>query len=419
MSLKKKSIIGIGAVSVIVILAAVFGGKSLTAIRAYTVEKTNFESVITVKGEIQGKEAVLISLPDDLKNRDLRIHEFKIKDLIQEGTLVKKGDWIATLDIENITQQIQSNNDETERHRVELNDAKIDSAIELKQLREEIAEFSFDLEYQKLELEQAKYESPAYQRKVNVAYNKTLRQMEKKKRDYELRKLHLRVRTGRIEDQYNFHLYRDSLLKKAVIAAQVTAPQDGMVIYARVWGGRKLRIGDNISPWNPTIATLPDLSVLISDTYVEEIHITKINNGDSARITIDAIPGKVFNGVIYKIANIGQELPGFESKVFNVLIELTDNDPELKPAMTSNNNIIIKKIPDVLTIPRQCLFAENDENYVYIRESGKIFKRAVIPGPENDQEVVIQSGLQIKDKVLMSEPEHFEQDSLSIQDLDL
>ncbi|MDD4144639.1 MAG: efflux RND transporter periplasmic adaptor subunit [Prolixibacteraceae bacterium] len=419
MSLKKKSIIGIIAGFVVVALAVIFGGKSLTAIKAYTVEKTTFESVITVKGEIQGKEAVLISLPDDLKNRDLRIHEYKIKDLIQEGRLVKKGDWIATLDIENITQQTQSNNDEIDKLRVQLNEAKIDSSIELKRLREEIEEFTYDLEYQKLELEQAKYESPAYQRKVNVAYNKTLRQMEKKKRDYELRKMHLRVRTQRIEDHYNSHLFRDSLLKKAVIAAEIHAPQDGMVIYTRVWGGRKLRIGDNISPWRPVIATLPDLSVLVSDTYVEEIHITKINLGDSAKITIDAIPGKVFNGVIYKIANIGQELTGFESKVFNVLIELTDNDPELKPAMTSNNNIIINKIPDVLTVPRECLFAENNVNYVYIRKAGKVIRQPVTPGPENEKEVIIRSGLEVNDKVLLSEPEQFEQDSVSTQDLDL
>ena len=199
MSLKKKSIIGIVAGIIIVGLALVFGGKSLTAIKAYKVKKTNFESVITVKGEIQGKEAVLISLPDILKERDLRIHQFKIKDLIQEGSMVKKGDWIATLDVENITQQIQSNEDETERHRIELNDAKIDSTIQLTQLRQEIEEFTYDIEYQKLELEQAKYESPAYQRRVNVAYNKTLRQMEKKKRDYELRKMHLRVRTKRLK----------------------------------------------------------------------------------------------------------------------------------------------------------------------------------------------------------------------------
>jgi multidrug efflux pump subunit AcrA (membrane-fusion protein) len=158
---------------------------------------------------------------------------------------------------------------------------------------------------------------------------------------------------------------------------------------------------------------------LVSDTYVEEIHITKINLGDSAKITIDAIPGKVFNGVIYKIANIGQELTGFESKVFNVLIELTDNDPELKPAMTSNNNIIINKIPDVLTVPRECLFAENNVNYVYIRKAGKVIRQPVTPGPENEKEVIIRSGLEVNDKVLLSEPEQFEQDSVSTQDLDL
>lgn len=413
MSIKKKSIIGIVAGIIVIGLSMVFGGKSLTAIKSCKVKRTTFESFITVKGEIQGKEAVMISLPDILKERDLRIHQYKIKDLIQEGSMVKKGDWIATLDVENITQQVQSNNDETERHKVELNDAKIDSAIELTQLRQEIGEFTYDIEYQKLELEQAKYESPAYQRKVNVAYNKTLRQMEKKKRDYELRKMHLRVRTKRIEDHYNWHLYRDSLLRQALIAAEITAPGDGMVIYARLWGGRKLRIGDDISPWRPAIATLPDLAVLVSNTYVEEIHITKIHIGDSAKIMVDAIPGKEFTGVIYKIANIGQELPGFESKVFNVMIEFIDSDPELKPAMTSSNDIIINKIPDVLTVPRKCLFAENDGNYVYLKEAGKVIRLPVIPGPENDEEVVIRSGLQENDKVLLSEPEHFEQDTIN------
>jgi multidrug efflux pump subunit AcrA (membrane-fusion protein) len=415
MSLKKKSLIGIIAASVVVVVIAVLGGKTLTGIKAYTVEKTTFESVVTVKGEIHGKNSLVIALPEDLKNRDLRINEFKIKDLIQEGTIVEKGDWVATLDIENITQQIQSNNDDIERHRIELNDTKIDSAIQLKQLREEIAEFKFDLQYRELEKEQAKYESPAYQRKVNVAYNKTLRQMDKKMRDYELRKMHLRIRTQRIEDHYNWHLLRDSLLKKAVIAAEILAPEKGMVIYGRLWGGRKMRIGDNISPWHPTIATLPDLSLLISETYVEEIHITKINLGDSVKISVDALPGKIYNGIIYKIANIGQELPGFESKVFNVLIELIDKDSELKPAMTSNNNIIIEKIPDVISVPRECLFSDNSSYYVYIRKAGKVYKQAVVPGPENEKEVIIKSGLEIKDKVLMAEPEHFEEEIVSTQ----
>jgi multidrug efflux pump subunit AcrA (membrane-fusion protein) len=408
MSIKKKGIIGIVTAILLIIILVIVGKKELTGNKIFTVKNNIFELGITAKGEIQGKNAILISLPDDLKHRDLRIHEFQIKDLIEEGRKVKKDDWIATLDIASITQQAQENNDDLERRRAEFNDAKIDSAITLTSLREELKEFKYDLEYKELELEQAKFESPAYQRKAKVAYDKTLRQMAKKRRDYELRKLDLKVRTKRIEDRYTYHLRRDSLLKRAVVAARITAPQDGMVMYARLWGGRKLKIGDYISQWNPAIANLPDMSQLVSETYVEEIHITKVETGDSVKVSIDAIPGKVFPGVISKIANIGQELSGFESKVFKVIIDLKDTDPNLKPGMTSNNNIIINHIPDVLTIPRECLFTENKQAFVYLRKSGKVWKKEVTPGIENDKEIIIQSGLEKNDKIFYSPPDNLE-----------
>ena len=125
---------------------------------------------------------------DDFKNRSLRIRELQIKDLIQEGTLVKKGDWVATLDIASINRQIEENNDDIEEDLADFEDAKIDSTIELTNYREEIKEFNFDLEYKALELEQAKFESLAFQRKAKVAYNKILRQMDAKLRNYERKK---------------------------------------------------------------------------------------------------------------------------------------------------------------------------------------------------------------------------------------
>ncbi len=403
---KKKRYILIAVAAVVIIALALAGQNTLSGPKVFTVKKTGFESSISVKGEIQGKNAVLISFPDDLKHRDLRIREFQIKDLIEEGKLVKKGDWVATLDIDNINQQIQYNNDDLERRLAEFNDAKIDSAIELTRFREELKELKFELDYRELDLTQAKYESPAYQRKVQVAYNKTLRQIEKRHRDYELRRMNLAVRTKRREDRYNFALHRDSLLHKALEAAAIVAPDDGMVMYARTNRGRKIRIGDNVSQWNPTIATLPNLSILISETYVEEIQITKLNFGDRVEITIDAIPGKIYSGSIYKIANIGQELAGFESKVFNVLIEINDTDASLKPAMTSNNKIILHNRQDVLTIPRECLFSDNGENYVYLKKAGNIYKQPVTPDVENDSEVIIRSGLEENDRILYSAPDN-------------
>ncbi len=407
MSVNKKRIFGISAAAVVLIIAAVLISRStLTSHKFYTVKPGPFELSINTKGEIQGKNAVVINLPDELRRRDLHIYELQIKDMVQEGTSVKKGDWVATLDAASITEQIQNNKQDLDQRRAELNDAKIDSAIQLTKLREELEEFKYDLEYKKIELEQAKYESPAYQRKQQVEFNKTLRQMDKKRRDYKLKKLELKMKTGRIEERYQRYQRRDSLLKEGVAATRVTAPKDGMIMYAKLWGGRKLRVGDQISLWMPTIATLPDMSVLVSETYIQEIDVTKLAIGDSVQVTIDALPGKTYKGFVSKIANVGQELQGFDTKVFRVFIDLDEHGKEIKPAMTTNNSIIVERYENVLKIPRKCLFNSNGDSFVFLKKDDKIWKKKVTPGTENEVDVIINSGLNENDKILMILPEN-------------
>lgn len=406
MAFIKKRYLWILAITIFGVALIVFGGSKLTNDNTHSVQSGNFELALNIKGEVQGKNAVIIDMPDQLKRRDLRIYGIKIKDLVQEGKEVKKGEWIATLDAAQINQQMQSNSQELQKRRAELNDAKIDSTIQLTKLREELAEFKYDLEYKNLELEQSKYESPAYQRKKQVEYNKTIRNMEKKKRDYELKRLDLKMKTTRIQNRFNEYSLKDSLLKEALRACRVTAPKPGMVMYAKLWGGRKLQVGDQVSRWSPAIATLPDMSVLVSETYVQEIDITKIAIGDSVEINIDALPDTKYSGRISKIANVGQELPGFDTKVFKVLIDMNENGKEIKPAMTTDNRIMLTSMENVIKIPRHCLFSEKGDTYVYLKLDGKIWKRRVTAGLENDEEIVITTGLQEKDKIYTSIPEN-------------
>ncbi|NOR74412.1 MAG: HlyD family efflux transporter periplasmic adaptor subunit [Draconibacterium sp.] len=409
MAFIKKRYIWIITVVIVGSVLLVFGGKSLTTERTHTVKSGSFELALNIKGEVRGKNAVVISLPDELKRRDLRIYQIKIKDMVEEGTEVKKGEWIATLDAAEINQKMQTNRQDLTKYIAELNDAKIDSAIKLTKLREELEEFNYDLAYKKLELEQAKYESPAFQRKKNVEYNRTIRQMEKKRRDYELNKLNLKVKTKRSENKYNEYHLKDSLLKNALIACRVKAPKEGMVMYAKLWGGRKLRVGDQINRWSPAIATLPDMSVLVSETYVQEIDIMKIAIGDSVEIYIDALPDKMYSGLINKIANIGQELSGFDTKVFRVLIDMNENGKEIKPSMTTDNKVILTKLDNVIKIPRNYLYSSDGYNFVYFKSEGEVWKKRVVPGSENSEEVVIISGLKLKDKIFASAPENTEE----------
>lgn len=395
---------------VLIAAVAVIAGAIVAAIvsvpgeNLHKVKRGNFTLAIEVKGEIQGKNAIVIGMPDELAHRDMPIRQFEIKEMVEEGTEVNTGDWVATLDAAEISQQIERNSQDLERATAELNDAKIDSSITLTNLREELGEFVFDLEYKKIELEQAQFESPAYQRRKKVEYDQTVRLMDKKHRDYELRKLNLKRRISWFENRYYRFFKRDSLLKVALNAVQVTAPKEGTVMYARLWNGRKLRVGDRVSMWMPTIATLPDLSQPVSEAYIPEIDITKISLGDSAEITIDALPKDKFKGVVSDIANIGQELSGFDMRVFRITIDFKTDGKEIKPSMTSSNKIIVSRFPDVIKIPRNFLQKQNGESFVYLKESGKIWKKRVTPGLENDEEVIIESGLSPGDKILASPP---------------
>jgi multidrug efflux pump subunit AcrA (membrane-fusion protein) len=92
-------------------------------------------------------------------------------------------------------------------------------------------------------------------------------------------------------------------------------------------------------------------------------------------------------------------------KVFKIMIDLEVNGKPIKPAMTSNNKIILAKLPDVVKIPRNCLFRQNGDSFVYLKQEGTIWKKIVTPGPENEEEVVIESGLSAGDFILTSPPE--------------
>jgi multidrug efflux pump subunit AcrA (membrane-fusion protein) len=405
---KSKKIIILSSGLFILLLVAVWFLRIKPSLGIYTVKKENFEAIITCKGEIQSEKAVLITLPDILGDRKLEIWDIQIKDLIPEGSVVKKGDYVALLDQGRIKQLKENNGEAMKRLLFNLSDAKIDSAVDLVDFRNSIEQFVFDLKYKKVELEQSVYESPAYQRRSQMAYDRALRQLDAKMRAYQMTQKNLRIQVSRDEKMLEELTSKDEKYQLAFDAARIVAPQDGMVIYGRTFGrggSRKMTVGSNVSMQTPVIATLPDLSVLVSETYVEEIYISKIKVGDSARVMIDALKNLEKVGVISAISNVGQEMTGFESKVFKVNIRIASDNKRIKPAMTTNNEIIISREQNVLVIPRSTLFQDGIKEFVYLKEFGGVKVRYVECGNRSEKFVVIKSGLNEGDKILLNKPQ--------------
>ena len=203
-------------------------------------------------------------------------------------------------------------------------------------------------------------------------------------------------------------------LNKLVGEFTITAPKAGMIIYARGWNG-KITSGSQIQPWDPTVAELPDLTEMLSKTYVNEIDVSRVKKGQEVTVNIDAFPDNEYKGKIVSVANIGEELKEYDAKVFEVNIELFEIDFFLRPAMTTSNEIITDIIPDAIGIPLEAL--HNDSiSFVYKAMKGKIVKQEVIIGPSNSNEIMVDYGLQEKEEIYLSIPENSEDLSFNYLD---
>jgi hypothetical protein len=195
----------------------------------------------------------------------------------------------------------------------------------------------------------------------------------------------------------------------------IKAPSDGMVIYKREWNGAKRKVGSEISPWDPVVATLPDLSSMISKTYVNEIDVSKVKTGQKVRLTVDAFPDKTYTGAVTSVANIGEQLPNTDAKVFEVIIKVDGSDPILRPSMTTGNQIITKTFTDVIFIPLETVFATPDSvPFVYTRNG---WRQVVVLGESNENDVIVEQGLAKGDKLFLSIPEDGDNFKLHGEDL--
>ena len=161
---------------------------------------------------------------------------------------------------------------------------------------------------------------------------------------------------------------------------EVKAPKKGMVTYFKEWNGKKRKVGSIINPWENVVAELPDLSSMISKTYVNEIDIRKVEKGQKVKVGIDAFPDKSFTGKIISVANVGEQLPNSDAKVFEVKIILNETDSVLKPSMTSSNLIETKTFEDVLFIPLEAIQATDSATFVYAKEGLSYKKKKIVTG---------------------------------------
>jgi multidrug efflux pump subunit AcrA (membrane-fusion protein) len=177
----------------------------------------------------------------------------------------------------------------------------------------------------------------------------------------------------------------------------VKAPWSGTVLAVNV------STGEMVSP-QTSLMKIADTSVWNVETYVDEVDILNVRDGQDAQITIDSYPDKTFAG---KVSYLGRTLvktpEGLNS--YALKIGLTTPPTTVADGMSADATIILSTVKGVLAVPVESVISENGKKYVMLVSSNarnKVVttKTEIGVGLEGDDYVQVTSGLKAGDHIV-------------------
>ena len=143
-----------------------------------------------------------------------------------------------------------------------------------------------------------------------------------------------------------------------------------------------------------TIASVIPQEQVSVQILVDELDITQIYVGQTATVTVDALPGEIFCGQVISVSGTG-ESEGGNSK-FTVEVTL-QKETNMLPGMNAAVSLTVETADNALYIPVAALMEDGTQTYVYTgydEEAGKFVNPvAVTVGASDGEYVQILSGI--------------------------
>jgi multidrug efflux pump subunit AcrA (membrane-fusion protein) len=410
--------------------------KPLTAVA----EIKPFEFVVVEQGEVESSENVEVKCEVKGFNGSTALLW-----VIPEGTQVKEGDLLVTLDASSLEQQKlqQEVLTNTAKALVVQSQNLYEAALIA---REEYLEGIFKQEEQLIQSEI--FQAEENLRRAQIAGRTgakladrglaTPQQMEAEKFAVEKARLELDSAQTRLRGLQEYTKTKmlktlesdiatqkakwDSDLKSYEIEQQklkdildqiakceIRSPRDGQVVYANVVSSR----GNSEFIVEPgamvreqqAIIRLPNPNKMQVKAKINESQITSIRPGMPAKVNIDAFDSEEpLSGVVSKVNEYPEASSWFSSPIKQYLtyIQITNPPKDIRPGLTAEVSIQVEKRPEALLAPVQTIYDHFGTTYCLVYEDGKFEAREIEIGSANDKFIVIESGLEAKQNIVMN-----------------
>ncbi|MFZ0479349.1 MAG: efflux RND transporter periplasmic adaptor subunit [Terriglobales bacterium] len=383
----KKALIGVGAVAALGTIVAVTvyqSHKNLVTVQTGKAQKQKLSSVVSASGEIKPKTYVNIGA--NAFGKIVRLH-------VKEGDRVKKGQLLAQLE------NVQSSAD-VNATRASLQAAETDfvaAEAGLQTSRADLNRAQSDAAHARLDWERAQ---GLFKDALIAKQDYDTKKAAWEQAEAGLAQAQARVDQAKAQmDSAQKHISQNqaNLTRVSDVLRKTTyeAPFDGVITNLPVREGETVVIGIQNSPGS-TLMTLADMAVITAEVKVDETDIVNVRMGQSAEVTIDAIPRKTFHGTVTEIGdNAIVRSTGVstsqatstseEAKDFKVVVTLTDAPPDLRPGLSTTAKITTATRDNVVSIPIQALTVRTQADLAPKDSKGSVQAAAPVDAKQKEE----------------------------------
>jgi len=357
----------------LLVAGGIYGGirysqRDVVTVQSGSVERADLTAVVTASGEIKPRNYINIGA-----NAQGRIVEL----LVKEGDRVRKNQVVARIEHVQAQADVQAQKAGVASAQADSNAAEEALAAADESIKTQQATL------ERFRTEQARAKMLMDNAEKMLQYNLIARQeYDQRKADYASATASVRENEARLEQmkvQRQQTAAQLASYQRRVAQAQAAltriedvlakydavAPLDGVVTDLPV------RVGETVVPGvqnsaASTIMTIADMSLITAEVKVDETDIVNVHLGQTANITIDAMPNKTFTGKVTDIGNTAilrssglaasqSATSSQEAKDFKVVIALDSPPEDIRPGLSCSAKIVTATRKNVLSIPIQAL----------------------------------------------------------------
>jgi len=379
-------------------------GEAVIAVPTARAETGTIERVLRITGSTDSIDAVEITAP----RMERRGFGLTLLDLIESGAMVKKGEIIATLDSEQIEEQIDNVRTNMENGQRTLERRLAEQQVALMNIRQDLRVAEADVENWRLESGAAEVLPDVEQEIVRLALEEAEASYEAKLADSKLEE-EIEAIDIRNQELSNEEYIRDLDRYTADLEKYtIRTPIDGMAVRQKVFRNSEMATvqpGDSVNPGLPFLVVM-DMSNMEVEARANQVESRMLRIGQETRIGLDAFPELEFTGEITALGALAESSStgGDWVRTIPVYVKINGTHERLLPDLSAHVDVILDREEDVVQVPLQAVFEEDGQNYVYVRQGNGFDKRPVTLGIKNYTHAAVSSGVNSGEEVALQRP---------------